>query len=260
MICRELIEKLNILCPPEYAMSWDNSGLIAGRIDREIKTVYIALDATDAVIDAASAAGADLLLTHHPLVFSSLKKINDSDFTGQRLLTLIENKIGCFAMHTNFDVAVMADLASDMLGLVNTQPLEKTGDTPDGEIGIGKTGNLESPITLKDCAGEIKKIFDVKSVTVFGPLDKLISRVAICPGSGKSTIGDAVNSGADVLITGDIGHHEGLDAMACNLAIIDAGHQGIEKIFIHYMEAYFKAHFPDIHVVTENSCSPFTVM
>lgn len=85
MICRELIEKLNILCPPEYAMSWDNSGLIAGRIDREIKTVYIALDATDAVIDAASAAGADLLLTHHPLVFSSLKKINDSDFTGRRL-------------------------------------------------------------------------------------------------------------------------------------------------------------------------------
>lgn len=260
MICRELIEKLNCLCPPAYAFSWDNPGLIAGRDTKDIKTVYIALDATDAVIASAIEAGADLLLTHHPLVFSPLKKINASDFTGRRLLTLIEHQVNCFAMHTNFDVAVMADLAAEKLGLLNPVPLSVTGENENGPVGIGKTGSLASPVTLKDYASEIKKIFGLETVSVFGNPDTFVSRAAICPGSGKSTIGDAVSAGADALITGDIGHHEGLDALACNLAIIDAGHQGIEKIFIDYMKNYFENHFPEINVVTEVSRAPFTVM
>lgn len=260
MICRELIEKLNILCPPEYAMPWDNSGLITGRWDRDIKTVYIALDASDAAVAAAVQTGADFLLTHHPLVFSALKKISDDDFTGRRLLTLTEHKINCFAMHTNFDVAVMADLAAKKLGLLNAVPLEVTTETESGAKGIGKTGDLKSPVTLDSYAAEIKQIFDLKTVAVFGDMQKVISRAAICPGSGKSTIDNAVKAGADVLVTGDIGHHEGIDALACNLAIIDAGHQGIEKIFIDYMKAYFENSLPEINVVTEISRAPFTVM
>lgn len=260
MICRELIKKLNILCPPQYAYTWDNPGLIAGRDTKDIKTVYIALDATDDVIDAAIKANADLLLTHHPLVFSSLKKINNSDFTGRRLLALIEHQIGCFAMHTNFDVAVMADLASKKLGLLNPVPLSVTGEDENGPIGIGKVGNLVSPVTLKTYASEIKKIFGLETVSVFGNIEMSVSRAAICPGSGKSTIGDAVKSGADVLITGDIGHHEGLDALADGLAVIDAGHQGIEKIFIDYMKTYFENNFSEINIVTEASRAPFTVM
>lgn len=260
MTCRELIEKLNRLCPPEYAFSWDNPGLIAGRDTKDIKTVYIALDATDTVIESAIKADADLLLTHHPLVFSSLKKINASDFTGRRLLTLIEHQVNCFAMHTNFDVAVMADLASEKLGLLNPVPLSVTGENENGPIGIGKAGNLASPVTLRDYASEIKKIFGLETVAVFGNPETSVYRAAICPGSGKSTIRDAINAGADVLITGDIGHHEGLDALACNLAVIDAGHQGIEKIFIDYMKNYFENHFSEINVVTEVSRAPFTVM
>lgn len=260
MICSELIEKLNTLCPPEDAMSWDNSGLITGRADRTVKTVYIALDATDAVIEAAAAAGAELLLTHHPLVFSPLKKINDSDFTGRRLLALAEHRINCFAMHTNFDVNVMADLAAKKLGLLNAVPLEVTKETENVAEGIGKTGDLKTPVSLKDYAAKVKEIFDLKTVSVFGAPETMILRAAVCPGSGKSMIGHAVRTGANVLITGDIGHHEGLDALACGLAVIDAGHQGIEKIFIDYMKAYFENNFPEINVVTEISRAPFTVI
>lgn len=264
MTCRELIEKLNRFCPPEYAMSWDNSGLVAGDADNELNTVYIALDATDKVIGDAAAAGADLLLTHHPLVFSAMKKINTDDFTGRRLIRLIENRLCCFAMHTNFDAAYMADIAADKMGLSDCEVLQPTDiifkDGDEISIGIGKAGTLKAPVTLKEYAADIKKIFHLDTVSVFGDLNVKISKAAVCPGSGKSTINDAVKKGAQVLVTGDIGHHEGLDAVACGLNIIDAGHQGLEKIFIDFMAAHLRENFPELKIVTENSKSPFTVM
>lgn len=264
MTCRELIKKLNSFCPPEYALPWDNSGLIAGNADYELNTVYIALDATDKVIDEAVAAGANLLITHHPLLFSAAKKITADDFIGRRLLRLIENRICCFAMHTNFDVAYMADIAADKMGLSDCEVLQPTTsvfkDGQETKIGIGKVGILKTPVSLKEYAAGIKKSFNLDSVSVFGNPDTKISKAAVCPGSGKSTINDAVKSGAQVLVTGDIGHHEGLDATACGLSIIDAGHQGIEKVFINFMDTYIRENFPEIKTVTEKSRAPFTVM
>ncbi|MFI3208171.1 MAG: Nif3-like dinuclear metal center hexameric protein, partial [Eubacteriales bacterium] len=101
MKCKELIERMENDFPVEKAYDWDNVGLLAGRDDKEIKKIYVALDATDDVIKEAIEWGADMLLTHHPLIFSPLKKINNQNFIANRIIKLIQADISYYAMHTN---------------------------------------------------------------------------------------------------------------------------------------------------------------
>ena len=242
MQCRELIEKLEVLAPPEYACGWDNPGLLVGWEEKEIKKVLVALDATDAVVEQAIRQQADLILTHHPLIFKPLKKVNSRDFISRRVLKMAAAGICCYAMHTNFDIApgCMADLAAERLGLENGRPLEVTGEAEGQPVGIGKTGTLPCAVSLKELAGQVKERFGIPFVTVYGmeEVTEPVERVAVSPGSGGSMIEAAVADGAQVLVTGDIGHHEGIDAAARHLAIIDAGHYGLEHIFIPFMKAY----------------------
>ena len=135
MICRELIELLEKKYPPSIAESWDNPGLQVGSYEKEIESIYIALDATGEVIRHAIDAKADLLLTHHPMLMHGLKKINDGDFYGQRVLELIKHDIAYYAMHTNYDIVEMAPLAARMLALKDAQIMEKTCVLPDGREG-----------------------------------------------------------------------------------------------------------------------------
>ena len=119
MKCSEIIKVLNELAPESCACEWDNPGLIAGRRDKEVKKILVTLDATDEAVETAIREGADMLLSHHPLIFKPVKKINDEDFITKRILKLIQHDISYYAMHTNFDSApgCMADLAADRLGL-----------------------------------------------------------------------------------------------------------------------------------------------
>ena len=256
MICREIIDILQEQSPERYAYSWDNVGLLVGSFEKEVKTVYIALDATDETIQEAVDAGADLLLTHHPLIFKGLKKANTDDFTGRRVIALIQNDIACYAMHTNFDVKGMADLGAKRMELTGCQVLDVTGCDEQGLSGIGKVGELPCEMTVADCAGKVKEAFGVELVKIFGRPDQKITRAAICPGSGKSVIGKAIEAKAQVLITGDIDHHDGIDGAAQGLAIIDAGHYGVEKIFIPYMKEYLESRITGIQVIAQQEKQP----
>jgi len=251
-----VIEKIEERYPRIYACDWDNVGLLAGDREEEIKTVYIALDATDAVIEAALKAGADLLLTHHPMIFGSIKSVTTDDYVGERLIKLIRGNISYYAMHTNYDVMGMSDLAASYLDLRDTFVLE---EVLDGE-GIGRVGSLQEPMTLEACAGLIKERFGLPNVKVFGDLNKIVRMAALSPGAGKSMAQPALLSGADVLITGDIDHHTGIDMEDCGLAIIDAGHYGIEHIFIEDMRKFMEHNFPELTVCTAAVRQPFTVI
>ena len=127
MLCKDIIGALEINYPPSCALEWDNVGLLAGRDDREIKKIYVALDATDEVVDAALEEGAELLITHHPLIFGGLKQINNRDFIGRRILKLLNNDISYYVMHTNYDVRGMAKLSASLIGFENAAVLEVTG-------------------------------------------------------------------------------------------------------------------------------------
>lgn len=117
MLCKDIIKIIEQDYSPRYALSWDNVGLLAGRDDKEVAKIYVALDATDEVVDEAILAGADMLVTHHPLIFSGMKQVNNQNFIGRRLVKLIQHDISYYAMHTNYDVKGMADLAADYLNL-----------------------------------------------------------------------------------------------------------------------------------------------
>lgn len=243
MRIRDVMGLLEELCPLSYACDWDNSGLQVGRADAEVSRLMIALDLTDEVIAAAEASGCGLIVTHHPLLFSPLRQVTGDGVPGRYVLRLAESGIACVSMHTNFDAApgCMADLAAARLGLQNGVPVEPVGDG-----GIGKVGDLPEPVTLRALCGRIKEAFLLPAVTLYdkGEADRLISRVGILPGSGKGEIGLALGLGAEVYVTGDMGHHPALDAMAEGLAVVDAGHYGLEWIFIEFMERYLRERLP----------------
>lgn len=259
MICKEIMEMIEEACPRKYALDWDNVGLLAGRDDKEVKCIYIALDATDEVVDAAIREQADLLITHHPLIFSGIKKINSQDFVGRRLLRLIGNDMSYYAMHTNYDVCRMGRLAGEKMAFINPCVLEPTCGG-DEEKGIGEIADLPSEMTLEEFSQAVKGAFRLEHVKVFGGLGKKVSRVAICPGSGKSVIRTAADKGADVLVTGDIGHHEGIDCVAQGLAVIDAGHYGVEHIFIGDIKEFLLRRIDGIRIITEPVSNPFRIL
>lgn len=257
MECRKIIDILHKQAPEHYACDWDNVGLLVGDARKEIHRIYIALDATKETIEEAITLQADMLLTHHPMIFKGLRKINQEDFTGKRVISLIQADIAYYAMHTNFDIKGMADIAADRMELKECEVLEVICEDPQGIQGIGKIGMLPEAIEVRGCAELVKKVFNIDQVKVYGNLNEKVVRVAIYPGSGKGAIGEALRSGAQVIITGDIDHHEGIDAAAQGLAVIDAGHYGIEKIFIPYMKQYLEENTRGLSILEQPERQPF---
>lgn len=151
----------------------------------------------------------------------------------------------------------MAELAADLLELGRQEVLETTCEEAGEVKGIGRAGYLEEPSDLESCCEKVKKTFSLDAVRVFGNLKMQVHKAAVCPGSGKSVIRDALNKGADVLITGDIGHHEGIDAVAQGMAVIDAGHYGMEHIFVEDMKQFLTEHLPGVEVITAPVRHPY---
>lgn len=263
MLCRDIIAVIEKDYPVSCALEWDNVGLLVGSPEKEVKRIYVALDAVDEVIEAAAEAHADLLVTHHPLIFSGMRRVRSDEFIGKRIIRLIQKDIAYYAMHTNYDVMGMAELAGRVMGFEEGRVLEVTcPESPlDGKPqGIGRVADLKEAVSLEECCRQVKQRFGLTHVKVFGDLMAPVRRVAISPGSGKSMIGAALAAQADVLVTGDIDHHTGIDAAAQGLSVIDGGHYGIEQIFIRDMAGFFRDRFPGAAVVTAPICHPFQIV
>lgn len=198
-----------------------------------------------------------MLLTHHPLIFSPQNRITAEDFTGKRIIKLIANDICCYASHTNFDVMGMGDEAAERLALEERSVLEITFEDELSQEGIGRVGILPECMTLRECASYVKETFDLDTVKVFGEEDRKVRKAAVVPGAGKDYIRQAVRAGADVYITGDIGHHDGIDALEQGLTIIDAGHFGVEQIFVPYMKEFLSRELPSLHLLSARQQEPF---
>ncbi|MBR0164711.1 MAG: Nif3-like dinuclear metal center hexameric protein [Lachnospiraceae bacterium] len=260
MNCADIIERLEQLSPLHYAEEWDNVGLLLGRRQKEVTSVFVALDATMEVIDEAIRLESDMIVTHHPMIFRAIKRASDDDFIGARIVKLLRYDISYYAMHTNFDVMGMADAAADALQLTGRQVLDVTFEDDISKEGIGRLGLLPDVMSLKELAMFVKSAFDVSDVRVYGDLERKTEKIALCPGSGKSVIGQSLKEAADVLVTGDIDYHEGIDAVAQGLCIIDAGHYGIEKLFIPYMRDFLHRELPQITVHTAERKDPFVTL
>ena len=245
MKCKELMSILEELAPKHMACDWDNPGLLAGRQDKEVKKILLTLDVDDKTVEKAVNDGVDMIISHHPLIFRAMKHVTDEDFIGRRIVKMIQSDISYFAMHTNYDSVPggMADIVAEKLGIVFGAPLEEMGEENGVAFGIGKIGVLAAPMNGRALAKKIKEDFGLPYVTVYGSElweTEPVKVAATCPGAGGSTIKAALGKGAQVLITGDIGHHDGIDAEAQGLMIIDAGHYGLEHVFLEHVENYLK--------------------
>lgn len=263
MKLRTIIQWLETLSPLQYAEDWDNVGLLLGDEEQEIHRIMIALDASDYVIEQALDQQIDLLITHHPMIFRALKQVNTKSMVGRRIWKLATHRIAYYAMHTNFDIkGGMAELAGQKLGLLNPKPLEVTTGEMEPSEGIGRVGDLEQPSTVKELAEVVKTQFEIENVMVYGDIHRIITTVAISPGSGKSEIDYALQAGAELLITGDIGHHEGMDAVDMGLIVMDATHYGLEHIFIPFMADYIQkcSEKEALSIICMDTGSPVTIL
>lgn len=218
----DIIERLEKEFPRELAYEWDNVGLLVGDRTRDVKNVVTCLDVTEEVLEFAKNAEAELIISHHPVLFAPINRINGDTKTGKLLMDAIENKIAIYSAHTNCDKAengINTKLAQ-MFGLNEVESLE--------EDGLGRIGNLENPVPFYEFAKSAEEILNIK-VRFCGDTKKTVKRVAICSGAGGDVLPSAMEKGADVLVTGDTKYHQMLDVKD-DINVIDAGHFGTECI------------------------------
>lgn len=263
--CKDIVDILDQLSPQNYACEWDNIGLLLGRKEKDIKNVMIALDVTKDVIEQAIIKKVDLLITHHPMIFSSLKQINEDHVVSEKVLSLAEHGIAYYAMHTNFDtIGGMGDLVAgkDYLDLKDVTPIVTTKDP---EVGMGRYGMLPKPMTSKQLAEYVKEKFQIPFVMLYQRKqdeNKVYDKIAVLPGSGKSEMKKVIENGYSLYLTGDFGHHEGLDAMDMGLTVMDATHYGLEHVFITFIARYLKQKMDnmDIHIMEVDLGCPIEIL
>lgn len=257
----EIAELLEVLSPKHFAMSWDNVGFLVGDTKKEVSTILVALDFTNDTVEKAIEINADMIVTHHPIIFGGMKNITNETVNGNRILKLLSNNICGYSMHTNFDVkGGMAELAGSMLCLENTVPLEVT--SKEGSLeGIGRVGTPSEIMTVEQWCNKVKDVFGINSVLLYGDKTALVEKVAVSPGSGKDFVELAKDAGANLLITGDINHHAGIDAVDMSINIIDSGHYGTEYIFVDYIVNYLCTVCPeDVKVIGMEKKIPFAII
>ncbi|MCL2050489.1 MAG: Nif3-like dinuclear metal center hexameric protein [Lachnospiraceae bacterium] len=257
---KDLMENLEALAPQKFTLANDKTGFQVGRLLKKISKVLLATDITDDIIAQAVAENADLILTHHPLIYDPLTQITESDLIGRRILKLIRNDINYMAMHTNFDVRGMADYAADILELSSREIFIITYEKDGLREGLGRYGKLPFSMTLNECADYVKSKFNIDSVKIFGNGGKVINTAAISPGSSSGILTHAIKANVDLLITGDIKHEMALAALDNGISLIDAGHYATEKIFVPYLADYFKREMPEIEVFNAKESNPFYVI
>jgi dinuclear metal center YbgI/SA1388 family protein len=244
MLAGDLVAPIEQFAPVCMQEKWDNCGFVVGDASLDVSKALIALDCTEAVIDEAIQIGADIVITHHPLIFGGVKKISTSNWLGRIIYKAIKNNIVIYCAHTNMDKAAggVSGLMAEQLGLKNVSVLT--------EDGFGLVGDLEDGIECEKFVGELKNKFMVENIRSSEPLKEKIYRVAVCGGSGKSFIGEAMKSGAQAYVTGDITYHD----FYCErgFMVFDIGHYASEYKVVDLFAEILCKNFPTFAVSKSN--------
>ena len=234
---KELIRAIESFCPSAAAEAWDNCGFQVNCGKEEIACVLVSLEVTNEIIDEAIAEGADFILTHHPLLFQGVKKIDDNDVIGNYLIRLIQNQISVYACHTNFDKLPGGnnDYIGKLLELSNVRPF-------DDDNGFCRKGNTPFETTFIEVVHKAAECFDIdeKYFKCVGDPTTAIDTIGWCSGAGSEFIRAAAEEGCDLYITGDLKYHEAQLAKEMGICILDAGHYGSEKIFAENMADFLR--------------------
>lgn len=245
----EILKFVESLSPKYMKMEWDNVGLLCGRSDKEVKKVLVALDPFEHVCQEASEIGADLIVTHHPLIFTPQKAVTDHTGTGRAIITLIENGICAINAHTNLDCAPggVNDILAKTIGLKNISVIEPEGTDCYGRpYGLLRKGEInEQPLSeflrlVKEklgCAG-LRFVDGGKPVRI----------VAVGGGSCGDELEAAYRAGCDTFVTADIKYNQFWLAKELGINMIDAGHFYTENPVCKVLADQIQGAFPEIDV------------
>lgn len=223
---------LNSIAPFETQEDWDNSGMLVGDMDAEVKKVAVVLDITHEEIKKAKAIGADLIISHHPVIFNPIKSVT----RGSVPYELVASSINALCCHTPLDIADGGtnDSLAELLGIEVTRT----------EDPILRLGTVE-PTTAQELAGKIANTLNTK--VRYADAGKTIKKIAICTGAGCSLIEAAGE--IDAFITGDASHHNFLDCIQAGITLIAAGHYETEIVVVPVLAKKLQAQFPDIEII-----------
>lgn len=236
--------------PAEMKYDWDNVGLLCGRADRPVRRALVALDPTPDVLEEAKACGAELVVTHHPLIFEPVKNVNDESYTGRCLLFLIENGIAAVNLHTNLDCAPggVNELLAQTLGLESVEVLEPRGTDERGRTwGLLRAG-FTPFAALPDFAAQVKQKLGCPGLR-FADAHRPVRHVAVGGGSCGSELDAVVRAGCDTFVTADLKYHQFEEAAYRGVNLIDAGHFETENPVCARLEQILRAAFPDLEVL-----------
>lgn len=227
----EFIEKY---APQKLAYEWDNVGILFGSGEKKVKKALLTLDVNEFTVKEAVKNNCDMIISHHPLFFGGIKRIDFNTSEGRMIKNLTENDITVFAAHTNMDIADggINDELAKIFGLSDVKYIE--------ENGLGRYGILPYEVRLEEFCNIVKKKLDTPCVRVCGDMNMKVKKIAVASGSCSEIIPTASGLGCDAVITGDMKYHEMCDAFYFGTAVIDAGHYPTEKNVIGIFKKILK--------------------
>lgn len=242
----EIEAALYELAPRPLAADWDNVGLLAGRADREVGKILVSLDITEAVAEEAERMGADLIVSHHPVIFHPARSVTDRDPAGRLLLWLISAGLSAVCMHTNLDAASggVNDALAAVLGLEDAAPVQ--------EGGIERVGMLPEALTLPAFLTRVKAALAPNGMR-YADGGRPVRKVAVGGGACGDFLWEAAALGCDAFVTADLKYNHFLDAQALGLTVIDAGHFPTEDVVCSVLVRYLGERFPGVEIKKSSS-------
>lgn len=243
----DVADYLRLLSPLGLAESWDNVGLLVGSFEQSVERIMTCLTITPASAREAVEAGANLIVSHHPLPFRPLKRLTSETTEGRLLLELAAARVAVFSSHTAYDSAaegINRQLA-DRLELSDLAPLV---ESPQIGEGAGRHGRLRSPLALRELAARVKAVLAIDNAQAVGALNQKISRVGVACGSAGEFLPAAKAAGCDCLVTGEVRFHTCLEAESLGVSLVLAGHFASERFAMVELADRLATAFPSVQV------------
>ncbi len=245
---KDILNYSETFAPLNSAMEFDNVGLLVGDENTSVSKVIVCLDITKQVVNEAAKKNAQLIISHHPVIFNGIKHISQNDIP----YLLIKNNLSALCLHTNLDLSTKFGVNTCLANTLELKNIEYFMDK-DKEICLA-LGELKSPLSEFDFASFVKQKLNCKGLR-YTELNNIVSKVALSSGAGGSEIYLAKSKGADIIVTGEIKHNQILDANNMNLSVIDAGHFKTENVVVLPLVKMLSENFPETVFEASNTCT-----
>ena len=256
----EILKFLHTLAPPYMKESWDNVGLLCGDPKQPVTKILVALDPFEHVCREAGEIGAQLIVTHHPLIFQAPKSVTTETSVGRSILTLAASGISAINAHTNLDCAPggVNDVFAKTLGLQDISVLNASGtDEAGNPWGLLRMGTYDAELSA--FLEHVKTALHAEGLRYVQGCDK-VSKVAVGGGACAGALMDVVDAGCDTFVTADVKYNQFWDAKELGINLIDAGHFATENPVVAVLAAKLQAKFPEIEIFiskTHRDCMKF---